>query len=156
VLSADPSSDEHFASRLLATDARIAYLLLNEARRRSIARYFGVSGEGSTLVTIILVGMAARALHGQATRALRAPGAPALGDTVLGLAALRESVHSVAGQSYPESPMLGALVATAFVGAALVPVLRGTTRGVEALSRRIRLDFDDRYGHIIRRRRVRG
>jgi hypothetical protein len=149
-MSADFSGEEHFAGRLLASDARVAYLLLNEARRRGVARYFGVSGNDSVLVTLVLAGLAARAIHGRTMRTLRAPAAPGLGDSMLGLATLRELVHGIVGQPYPDSPMLGALVVTAFVGAAVVPVVKGTTRGIEALSRRIRLDFDHRYGHLVR------
>jgi len=70
-------------ARLLFSDARVVYLLLNDARSRAIARVFGISGQNSALVTMIALGIAAEATHRKVGRVLNAPGTPDTADTVI-------------------------------------------------------------------------
>lgn len=135
-------------ARLLFSDARVVYLLLNEARSRAIARVFGISGQNSALVTMIALGIAAEATHRKVVRAINAPGTPGTADTLIGASVLRESVRAITGTS--EAPLLGTLVIASVAGSMLRPVLRATVRGVKASAHLARADFDRRYGHIIR------
>lgn len=135
-------------ARLLFSDARVVYLLLNDARSRAIARGFGISGQNSALVTMIALGIAAEATHRKVGRVLNAPGTPDTADTVIGASVLREAVRAVTGTS--EAPFLGTLVIASVAGSMLRPVLRATMRGVRSSAHLARTDFGRRYGHIIR------
>jgi hypothetical protein len=135
-------------ARLLFADARVVYLLLNDARSRVIARVFGISGQNSALVTVIALGVAAEAAHRKVVRVLNAPGTPDAADTVIGASVLRESVRAIIGTS--ETPFFGTLVIASVAGSMLRPVLRATVRGVKASAHLTRADFGRRYGHIIR------
>jgi hypothetical protein len=57
-------------AKLLFTDARVAFLLLDEARYRALARLFGVPRDKSFLVTTIALGTLAQALHDKAAGVL--------------------------------------------------------------------------------------
>lgn len=144
------SAESPGGSRLLRTDMRVAHLLANEARDRAVARLFGVSPDDAFLVTIIALGIAAHAIHERAARVLGAAGAPSFGDAVIASGLVRQSAHRIEGPSFTESPVLDALVVTAFAGALAVPPVRATLRWVKASTHRLRLDFDHRYGHLVR------
>jgi hypothetical protein len=73
-----------------------------------------------------------------------------LGDTAIAAAALKASVHGIAGEWSRETPMLGTLVAIAVMGSLFRPLLRVSFRDVKASSHRIRVAFDGRYGHLVR------
>jgi hypothetical protein len=137
-------------ARLLFADARVVYLLLNEARSRTIARLFGISGENSALVTLIALGLAAHTVRSKVGRVLNAPGVPDAGDAVIGASLMRESVRGIAGAWSRDSPIFGTLVIASLVGTVVRPVVRATVHGVKASAHVARADFDHRYGHIIR------
>jgi hypothetical protein len=138
--------------RLLINDMTVAYLLLVEARHRVAARLFGVSRDESFLVTAIALGTLAGALHDRAARALAAPSTPSLGDTVLAAGVIKESVHGIAGAWSKDTPLFNTLVAIAVLGTLARPVLRVSFRDVKASAHRVRVGFDHRYGHLVRRR----
>jgi hypothetical protein len=154
-VSAVNGLQDYNGAGLLASDLRVASLLLNHGRRAAIARLFGVSGDKATLVTIIGVGILARAAHDRATRSRGALTHPSLGDSMIGTAVLRESAHWITGDLYRETPAFGTLVAIGVLGTALRPILGASVRGVKAASHDTRAGFDDRYGHLIRARRAR-
>ncbi len=156
MIARDPGgADSSGGAGLLRTDARVAHLLANEARDRAVARLFGVSPDDAFLVTIIALGLAAHAIHERVARVLDAPGAPSFGDAVIAAGALRQSAQRIQGKPSTESPALDALVLTAFVAALAVPSVRGTLHWVRASTHRLRLDFDHRYGHLVRPNRPR-
>lgn len=142
-------------ARLLVSDGRMVYLLLNEARARAIARLFGISGPNSALVTIIALGLAGEMAHRKVVRLIRAPGAPELGEAALGASVLTQSVRWIAGPGTGDFPLFGPLVLFAVVGTAFRPVLRATVHGVRNSAHRAHTGLDHRYGHIIRRNRPR-
>ncbi len=145
-----PDRDEYFGgARLLASDAKVAFVLLNEARYRAIERFFGVPREKSFLVTVVALGTLAHALEGKAQTMLQGPN-PSVGDMALGATVLKELVHGVAGDWSRETPLFGTLVAIAVAGATVRPVVEGSVRGIRGLSHRVRADFDHRYGHLVR------
>src|SRR5664279_1472925 len=129
--------DEYFGgARLIFSDARVAYLLLNDARSRTIARIFGISGENSALVTMIALGLLAESVRAGVTRALTAPGDADLADAVIGVSVLRESARALAGAWSAESPMFVTLVAVAMVGHVARPAVAGAIRSIKASSHR--------------------
>jgi hypothetical protein len=147
----EATREEYFGgARLLFSDARVVYLLLNEARSLAIARAFGISGVNSGLVTIIALGLAAETTHRKVTQALRAPGRPATVDVMIGGAALRESLRAIGRIGAVDSPVLGALVLTSVTGVLLRPVLGRTLRRIKVTSGQAHTDFAHRYGHIVR------
>ena len=149
--------EEYFGgARLIFSDARVAYMLLNDARARTIARIFGISGENSALVTIIALGLLAESVRAGGARALTAPGDTDLADAVIGVSVVRESARALAGAWSADSPMFVTLVAVAMVGHVARPAVAGAIRGVKAFSHRARADFGHRYGHIIRPSHLRG
>jgi hypothetical protein len=137
-------------ARLLFSDIRVAFLLLNEARNRILVRLFGVSTDTSFLVTIIAVGTLAETIHSKAVRVLGVQARPSLGDTMIGAAVLKESIHGIAGARSRDTPFLATLIAFAVLGRSFRPALGASFRGVKASSHRARAGFDHRYGHLVR------
>ena len=91
---------------LLLADIRAVYLLLNEGRARVISRFFGISGPGSGLVTLIMLVSRRGDRQREVRRALSAPGTPELGDVALGASVVTESVRLIAGATAGEYPLL--------------------------------------------------
>jgi hypothetical protein len=103
-------------ARLLVGDARVVYLLLNDARARGITRLFGISGPNSALVTLIALGLAAETAHRKVSRVLKAPGTPDFGGLTLGTSALSESARWITGPGIGDFPFFGPLIVFAVVG----------------------------------------
>jgi hypothetical protein len=138
--------DEEFGgARLLVSDTRVAFMLVNEARYRTVDRLFGVTREQSNLLTLIALGMLARAAHDQAVRVFKGPGGPTRADAAMGAGLLRESLYGIAGPASRTTPYFGALVAIALLGRRSHPALRWTSHGIRAVSRQGRLFLDHRY-----------
>ena len=150
------NGDGYFSgARLLISDARVAVLLIDEARDRAVERVFGVPRDQSFLVTVIALGTLAGAVHRMAEKILSGPN-PSLGDTVIGVAVVKAAVQGVAGDSSKGSPLFGTLVVISVLGAKFRPTVRASFRHIKAASHRARLDFDHRYGHLIPPARRRG
>ncbi len=141
--------EEISGTRLLRTDIRMACMLLNEARHRTIQGVFGVSRDQSNLVTLIALGVLAQGTHHHAVRVLKAPG-PRPADAVLGTAVLKELVHGIAGPDSKDTPLIGTLVAIAVLGRLSRPVFEDSFRAIRASARRTRAIFGQRYGHAAR------
>jgi hypothetical protein len=142
-------------ARLLVSDSRVVYLLLNDARGRVMERVFGVPKDKSALLTVVALATLAQAVHDKAERVFNVPGPPSQGDTVLVAAALNEALHGIAGAGSRDAPFFGALVTIALLGASVRPALRASFRGIRAVTHDARADFDHRYGHLIRPNRRR-
>jgi hypothetical protein len=152
--SAPSRLEDYGGATLLFSDLRVAFLLLDEARCAVISRLFGIPKDQSLLVSIIAIGALAQAAHEKATKVLRVEAGPTFPDLMIGTSALRESAHWMAGDLYRDTPIFGTLVAIAFLGTSLRPVLRASLRGVKAASHGARAGFDHRYGHLVRVRRA--
>ena len=116
-------SDSYFYNmRTVRSDPRIAYVLLREARCRTLERVFGVPTEQQFLLTLVLLGMAGRAVGRGSQAALRSlPGRPTLNGMLTGSSLLDEAVHMLAGDSTPDAPLVGSLVAFALLAALVRP-----------------------------------
>lgn len=142
-------------SRLLSEDVVTAFLLAGEARRRLVARMFGLPIDQTGLVTLIGVGILVRAIHDEPVRVFKAPGVPAAGDAAIGFSLVREAGHLIAGEASRDTPLLVPLVAFAVFGTVVRPVLRLSFRDVKKGSHNTSVMFDRRYGHLVRRNRPR-
>ncbi len=134
--------------RLLAADARVATLLLEEARCRAMERLFGIPrDEKSGLATVIALATLAGALR---ARMPNRPSRPGVSDLAFGFGLLRESAYDVAGPWSRESSYFGTLLAFALLGAGARFAVRGPTRRVRAVTHEAYAEFHHRYGHLIR------
>lgn len=141
-------------ARLLVSDTRLIFLLLNEARYHAIKRLFGTPREDSALVTIIALAMVSAAVSSKAAELVKGPN-PSLAGALLGAGVVNESVRGIAGVAPGDSVLFSTLIAMALVGAAVRPVARASWRSAKTMSHQVRADFDHRYGHLIRRNRPR-
>ncbi len=110
----------------LLTDASAAFLVLNEARHRMLGRLFGISRDDEKLLTLILILVVADALHSKASSVRQGP---SVADAVLGVGALNDAAHRLAGDWPQDSPVLLALVVGAVVWKHH-PLARLSIRGV--------------------------
>jgi hypothetical protein len=140
--------------RLLATDLRIATLMLNDARYRLAQRVFAIERNQVNMVSLIaLLVMAERA---QATTSkLRARRGPTLAENFMGFGIVREAVCGVAGPGARDTPLLGTLLAIAVIGA----TARSGLHGIRGSGHSADVAFHHRYGYLIdpghwRRRRA--
>lgn len=149
------SEDGYFGgAKLLARDVQVATLLLREGRNRAFARLFGVSSDESAIVTLIALATLAHAVHGK-VRDIGAPGVPGAGDTLLGAGALKETIHVIAGDWSREAPVIPAIIVGAVIAHHLRPWERVALHDVRAVSHRLRINLDRRYGHLVRPNRQR-
>jgi hypothetical protein len=139
--------DQPSGVRLMAGDATVILLVLNDIRRRVLSRLFGVSEDQAMLITLIALGLAARTTRQQASRVPR-PSGPSGADAAIGSAILREGVFRIAGEGSRNKPFFASLLAFALV-AKYHPVLRGarlSLREVRASSRKVFTSARGRYG----------
>ena len=135
------------SARLLVSDVRTAFLLLDEARYRAVKRLFGVSRDHSWAVTLIGLAVLAQAAHDKSEQMLRGPGGPTRADVALGAAALRELLPGIPGPSSRDTPLVATLVTIAVVGALVRPGLSRTVHGIRTSAHHARQSFNHRYGH---------
>jgi hypothetical protein len=132
---------------------------------RAMGRVFGVSPEGSTLLTLVVIGSVARGVR----RALAAPhkqvrkvrSSPNFaGDTMIATAVIKESVDGIAGAASREMPFAAALIVFALVAhffrpavSASIGALRKSVAVVMAQGLRLRAWFANRAALISARNR---
>jgi hypothetical protein len=141
-------------ARLLAADARVVSLLIDDARRRTMERLLGIPrDQPSGVETVIALAVLAGALR---SRAPHRPARPGVTDAAIGFGVLREAAYDVAGPWARESNYFGTLLAFALAGAGVRMAVRKSVHGVKGLSRQGYAEFHHRYGHLILRNRRRG
>lgn len=136
-------------------DAIIAIRVLNETLQRAVTRLYGVPRDSSSLVTLIAVGAVARALQSIAaaprTQARKLRSSPtAAGDTMIGTAALKETLDSVAGHPSRDTSGAAALIVFAVLAHSFRPAIEGSIRAVEESVRGV-ISEARRIGSAIRR-----
>lgn len=136
-------------------DAIIAIRVLNEARHRAVAAVFGVPRDGSNLVTLIAIGAFARALHrivaAPRTQVRKVRSSPTLvGDTMIGTAALKETLDSVAGHPSRDTSSAAALIVFAVLAHSFRPAVERSLRAVRESFRAFKAEAR-RIGSAIRR-----
>jgi hypothetical protein len=111
--------------KTVRSDPRIAYVLLKEARSRTLERAFGVPRDQQFLLTLVLLGLAGRAVAVRTRHMLEsAPGRPSRNGLLIGSSMLDEAAHMLAGDSTPDAPLVGSLVAFALLAALTRPAVR--------------------------------
>jgi hypothetical protein len=143
--------------RLLAGFLLILFRLLV----RGVGRAFGVSGEGSTLLTLIVIGSAARAVRRvfaaprkQMRKARSSPNFA--GNALIATAGFKETVDSIAGQPSRDTSFAAALILLAVLGHSLRPAVaavRKSVRDVITQAFRLRAWFAARGSMIAERTR---
>lgn len=146
--------DSYFYNiKTIRSDPRIAYLLIKEARCRTLERVFGVPRDKQFLLTLVLLGMAGRAAAVRTQRAMRAaPGPPSRTGLLLGTSLLDEAAHMLAGDSTPDAPLVGTLVALALLAAMGRPL----ARDIRVASRRARAELARIPRYVVRLNRPEG
>ncbi|HYB28044.1 MAG TPA: hypothetical protein VEF89_15605 [Solirubrobacteraceae bacterium] len=142
---------EHLGGvRLFVGDAVIAFRLLNEARHRVVSGVLGMPREHSNLMTLFVLGASVRALQRAAaapgTQVRKARSSPtAVGDTIIGVTAAKETVNSIAGHPARDTPFaveLIALVMTVYAFRAaikrLLHAVRPSLHRIAAAAHRVR------------------
>lgn len=100
-----------------------------------MARVFGVGRQDSTLVTLIVIGAFARALHhiagapGRQLRKVRSS-PTAVGDAIIGTGAIKETIDSIAGQPSRDTSSAAALIVLAVLAHLFRPAVAGLLRAV--------------------------
>jgi hypothetical protein len=142
--------EDYDGLRLLLSDIRVAGKLLNEARRHTVTRLFGVRDEDSVLVSMVAIGALAAAGHQTAVKAMRGPPLPEFGSTMITGAGVDNLIRGVGGEASRAIPNFGTLVVLAVLASSARPVTRRTLHEVHAVTHAMRMGFDHRYGHIFR------
>ncbi|MGN6170960.1 MAG: hypothetical protein ACTHQQ_22735 [Solirubrobacteraceae bacterium] len=105
------------------SDPRLAYVLLNHARRRTVERVFGVTRDQQFVLTLILLGMAGRAVATRAAWIRRMMPRPSSSEVLIGNSLLDEAAHALAGDSTRDTPLAGSLVAFALLASTSRPLV---------------------------------
>jgi hypothetical protein len=105
---------------------------------RGVGRAFGVSGEGSTLLTLVVIASVARGVR----RAFAAPGAQVrrarssphfAGDTVIATAAFKETLDGIAGRPTRKTSFAAGLIAFAVLAHSVRPAVAAVRKSVRAV-----------------------
>ncbi|MGZ6663093.1 MAG: hypothetical protein ACXVHL_37925 [Solirubrobacteraceae bacterium] len=128
-------------------------------------RAFGVSGEGSTLLTLVVIGSVARGIRrafaAPRTKIRTARSSPNFaGNTMIATAAFNETVDRIAGRPSSDTPFAAALIVFAVLAHSLRPAvaaspaaLRKAVSAVIAQGLRLRAGFAARGSMIAARSR---
>ena len=141
-----PSSSQ--ATLLLVADVRMALVLLNQARYRTLERVLGLGREEANLATLVIVVAVAEASRNRASRWRRLIRPPGVSDMALGAAAMRESIYGVAGKSSDQMPLAATLVTIAVAAHLASPVIRRTATAIRASTRGLHRALDRQYGRV--------
>lgn len=128
---------------------------------RAVGKAFGVSGEGSTLLTLVVLGSVARGVRrvfaAPRTQIRKARSSPdAAGNTLLATAAFKETVDSIAGRPSRDTRFAAALIVFAVLAHSIRPAVgavRKSVRGVITQGLRLRASFAARGAMIAARSR---
>jgi hypothetical protein len=150
-----PALDGWFSgAEQLISDSSVVLLLLRDGRNRACARLFGVSERDAGLITIIALSVVAQAASLRARAVLRALHLYG-SDAVIGEGMLNEGFYRLAGDGSRDVSFIGSLILGAVLLNRLRPVLQLSLHDLRVAAQDLRLDFDHRYGHLIRPNRPR-
>jgi hypothetical protein len=105
---------------------------------RAVGRAFGVSGGGSTLLTLIVIGSAARGVRrvfaAPRTQIRKARSSPNFaGNAMFATGAFKETVDSIAGRPSRNTRFAAALIVSAVLAHSLRPAVGGLRKSVRAV-----------------------
>jgi hypothetical protein len=125
------------AARVFVSDVRLAAAVLNEMRRLTLRRVFGVSRAEADALTFVLALTAADATLRTARRAVRMT-IPSRGDAAIGGFLAREAALGIAGPAARKVPLAGTVLAAAMLGGAALPELRRAAHGLRTAEAHLR------------------
>lgn len=136
--------------RLLLSDVRLAFMLMNRARHLAITRLLGpLPRDQQNLVTLVVALALTQTAHDRFGRLMRGPALPPAGDNLLVGGLLRDGLLRVAGSPARETPFAGGLLVLAIVGGAAGPSASKSLRAIRASSRGATSGFHHRYGYLV-------
>lgn len=102
---------------------------------RAVGKVFGVSGEGSTLLTLVVIGSVARGVRrvfaAPRTQIRKARSSPnAAGNAMIATAAFKETVDSIAGRPSRDTRFAAALIVFAVLTHSFRPAIAGSLGAV--------------------------
>jgi hypothetical protein len=120
--------------RLLAGYLIVLFRLLG----RVVGRAFGISGEGSTLLTLVVIGSAIRGVRrvfaAPRTQVRKARSSPNFAfNTMIATAGVKETVDRVAGRPSRDPSFGAALIVFAVVAHSIRPAVRAVRKALRAL-----------------------
>lgn len=130
--------------RLLATDLRIATLVLNDVRYRLFQRLFAVERNEVNLISLIALLLLAERTQTTGRR-IRSQRGPTMAQNFMGFGIIREALCRVAGPDSRDTPLLSSLLAIAVIGGAA----RSGLHGVRGSGHQADVAFHHRYGYLI-------
>jgi hypothetical protein len=128
---------------------------------RAVGKAFGVSGQGSTLLTLVVLGSVARGVRrvfaAPRTQIRKARSSPnAAGNAMIATAAFKETVDSIAGRPSRDTRFAAALIVFAVLAHSFRPAvgaMRKSVRAVVTQGLRLRASFAARGAMIAARSR---
>lgn len=143
-------ADEFGGGRVLLSDMRLAFIVMNRARHLAITRLLGpLPPDQENLVTLVAVLALAETAHKKIQPWLVGPALPSFGDGLLTGASLREGLFGVAGSPSRDAPFAGGLLAIAIIGGASAPAAYRSLRAMRGFSHRAATRFHGRYGYLV-------
>lgn len=131
------ASREAGAALLLLEDLRVATLLFNGARYRSLERWLGLDKTGANLLTLVALAAVADAAQRQTARIVR-PGPPGMDDFALSAAVAETALRTLAGRTAAGAAPGSLLLTIAIVYKLLGAPGRRAARGVARSPFRLR------------------
>ena len=122
---------------LLLEDLRVAALLFNAARYRTLQRWLGLDKTGANLVTLVALAAAVDAAQRQTARIVP-PGAPGANDFALSTAVAESALRTVAGLTASGAAPGSALLTLAIVFKLVGTPARRAARGIARSPFRLR------------------
>jgi hypothetical protein len=139
-------------AKLLLTDARVAFLLANDARYRMLERRFGIPREQANVATVVGALIAVETSQRMATRTrtvVQARRSQTPTDALLGMGAMREGMRAIAGPTAADEPLFGTLLMLAILARPARRIALRTAHGVGGSMRRLDTSFRNRYGYLV-------
>jgi hypothetical protein len=161
-MSATQSTSHGFDQKIGPERLLFGYLIIAfQLLVRAVGRMFGVSGEGSTLLTLVVMGAVARgvrrAFAQPRTQMRKARSSPNFaGNTMIATAAFKETVDSIAGRPSRNTSFAAGLIVFALLTHSLRPAVGALRRSVRAViiqGLKLRRWFADRGSLIAARSR---
>jgi hypothetical protein len=138
--------------KLLMTDARVAFLLANEARYRALERVLGIRRDQANVVTLVAAVVALETSQQMAERsrsAVKSRRQHSRSAALLSMATVREAMRGIAGPTAADEPLFGSLVMFAVLAKPTRRVALNVAHRVGTSTHRAGAGFRHRYGYLV-------
>lgn len=148
VSGSDPIVRRAGGRKQLAWDARIAFIMLNEARYRGMASLFGCSRDQANIATFLLALTFAEATRARLARLMR-PSPPQAGDALIFTGSVQGLLSAAAGRPLDDNPQLGTLLLLGVIAGGAAPSIIRSLNGMRGFSQELNRRFRHRYGYLV-------